>query len=168
MLAYRQTLDLEGDAGRFLVLEDGFRAEGVPGQADWRVMRFERNEVRLPDVEVEEERAGRLTASLPELFAMPGAEARAELHWRLAAPLSLLVLMALALPLSRQAPRQGRYGKLVLGVVLYLVYVNLLSLGRLWIGQERIPAQFGLWWIHLPMLWLVWWSLRPSRRRART
>lgn len=42
--------DADGN-GRYLALHDGFRVEGQLGADDWRLMRFERNDIRLPDSE---------------------------------------------------------------------------------------------------------------------
>ena len=89
---------------------------------------------------------------------------------RIAAPVSVFVLGLLAVPLSYLAPRQGRYGKLVLGIVLYLVYSNLLGLGQAWIAKGRVPSVVGLWWVHLlfagAALWMIarrqGWTLRRT------
>ena len=40
--------------GRYLALLDGFRVEGTLGQDDYRLMRFERNDIKLPDNEGED------------------------------------------------------------------------------------------------------------------
>ena len=98
--------------------------------------------------------------------------ARAEMHWRLAAPLATLGLGLLALPLARSPPRAARHGKLLIAVLSYLLYLNFLVLGRAWLGEAAIPIEIGLWWVHLPVFVLAWWLLRsanrmpPGRRRA--
>lgn len=139
----------DGESGRYLVLEDGHRAAGVPGRADFRLLDFERNTLRLPQVED--------AGAAPSLEAMPttrllreeSAAARAELQWRFAPPLSAIVLMMLALPAARIAPRESRYSKLVLGFLIYLSYANLLGIARVWIEQGRLPEGLGLWWVHV-------------------
>lgn len=157
----------EGESGRYLVLEDGHRALGTPGQADFQLLDFARNTVQLPPVDD--------AAGTPPLEAMPtrhlvredSAMARAELHWRIAPPLSVVVLLLLAVPASRIAPRESRYSKLVLGFLIYLAYANLLGLGRVWMEQGRLPEVMGLWWIHalFALLALVWVSAQYRRRR---
>ena len=77
------------------------------------------------------------------------AESRAELHWRVSVPLMLLVLTFIAVPLSKSPPRTGRYNRLVAAVMVYLIYSNLLGVGKIWIEQEAVPAVIGLWWVHL-------------------
>lgn len=133
---------------RYVVLESGHRARGEPGRADFRLLDFARNTLRLPRVSLDTgapELEARNTAALLS-DANPGA--MAELHWRLAQPVSLIVLALLVVPASRVAPRESRYSKLVLGVLLYLAYANLLGLGRVWIEQGQMPETLGLWWVH--------------------
>lgn len=159
--------------GRFLRLRDGFRAEGQPGERDFRLQRFEVNEVRLPDPESSNRNplAGRPTLSLVSPTATP--RARAEFHYRLGVPVLALVLALLALPLSRSPPRQARYGRMILAVLAYAFGMNLLVLGKAWLGAGQVPMALGLWWLHVPALALAAWAiardgLPPRRRTTRT
>jgi len=153
---------------RYLALTDGFRVEGVPGQDDFRMMRFARNEIRVPDSEeatVGSEPARRDSVGL---FARGDRESLAELHWRVGAPLAALLLAALALPLARTPPRAARYGVLLLGLLAYLVYQNLMLLGRAWIAGGVTPLAVGLWWLHLPVLLVTVWLVRRDGRLGRS
>ena len=158
--------------GRFLRLRDGFRAEGVPGQADFRLQRFEVNEQRLPDVESRnrDPLAGRPSLQLLAADATP--RARAELHYRLGVPLFALALLLLALPLAHSPPRQARYGRLIVAVLAYVFGMNLLVLGKAWLGAGQVPDWAGLWWLHLPLFGLAFvllWRegrMPAPRRRA--
>ena len=58
------------------------------------------------------------------------------------------MLTLLAVPLSRSAPRQGRYTGLIAGVLVYLIYVNLLSVARIWVENGEIDERLGIWWVH--------------------
>lgn len=73
---------------------------------------------------------------------------RAEIQWRLSVPLALLILTVLAVPLSRSAPRQGRYGGIAAGVLVYIIYVDMLGAAKVWDEREQSPAFLGLWWVH--------------------
>ena len=80
----------------------------------------------------------------------------------------------MAVPLSRTSNRQGRYGKLAIALLLYIVYTNLLNLSRAWLTKSEIDPIIGLWWVHgLAMLiaLLLWWRQLglpvPRWRRAR-
>ena len=156
--------------GRYLRLRDGFRAEGQPGQRDFRLQRFEVNEVRLPDPQASrgDPLAGRPTAQLLGDGATP--RARAEFHYRVGVPVFALVLALLALPLARSPPRQARYGRLILAVLAYAFGMNLLVLGKAWLGSGQLPMALGLWWLLLPSLVLAVWLIardgEPPRRRV--
>jgi lipopolysaccharide export system permease protein len=55
----------------------------------------------------------------------------------------------MALPLSHTTPRSGRYSKLAVALIIYLVYSNLLGVGKTWIVQEKVPVWVGTWWVHI-------------------
>ncbi|WP_300614769.1 LPS export ABC transporter permease LptF [Dokdonella sp.] len=166
--------DADG-VGRYIALQDGFRVEGRLGEDDYRLMRFARNDIKLPDGESD---ANELTAkrAAPTATLLAGEDdpvMRAELHWRLAAPLSALVLILLALPLAKSSPREPRYARLLVALLVWLVYYNALLLGRAWIGAGKLAPGFGLWWVYLPALalagWLIWSGqrLRAPRNAKR-
>lgn len=147
----RQRLnDATGD--REITLYGGWRYRGEPGRADYDVLRFEEFVTRVTPPQFIYESAKRRIMRTADLMASSDPEDRAELHWRAAAPLSVFLLALLAVPLSHVGPRQGRYGKLVVGLVVYLMYSNLLGLGQTWIGNGTLPPFVGLWWIHAIVL----------------
>jgi lipopolysaccharide export system permease protein len=138
---------------RFLVLENGSRYVGVPGELDFQVVNYKSYGVRIqknalpPDDRVD-------TLSTAELWkGLHGnAEFHAELQWRLALPLSALILSLLAIPLSKVNPRQGRYAQLLPAFLLYILYIDLLFVSRAWLQKGEISSGLGLWWVHGLML----------------
>jgi lipopolysaccharide export system permease protein len=164
--------DADG-VGRYLALQDGFRVEGTLGQDDYRLMRFERNDIKLPDNENEDnDTAAKRSAPTRTLFRNADDPVmRAEIHWRLAAPLSALVLTLLALPLSKSSPREPRYARLLVAVLAWWVFNTGLGLGRSWISQGKLAPGFGFWWVYLPTIalaaWLIWKSQRMPRAKKR-
>ena len=139
-------------AERYLSLEQGFRVEGEVGKPSFRTMRFERNDIELP--EPPNVRRGRSEAlrTIGFLWSSASPGDRAEWHWRIGLPLSLPLLMLLALPLARSAPRQAQYGRIVVAVLGYFLYGNLLALGRGWLALGQLPMELGLWWAHAAVL----------------
>jgi lipopolysaccharide export system permease protein len=137
---------------RFFVLRDGRRYEGIPGTSEFRVMEFAEHGIpyRLPNAEAPELRPR--AVSTANLIVSNRPEEMAELHWRISIPLATVVLAVLAVPLSRSQPRQGRYGRLAIGLLVFIIYFNLMSAGKAWIEQESVPAAVGLWWVHGLML----------------
>lgn len=165
--AQRGELYFEGTGERYLRLLDGMRIEGVPGRRDYRMMHFRRNDIRLPDRLTADTGQDATTATTTQLLRDPGPDARSELHWRLAAPIAAFLLALFALPLGRAEPRQPRYGRLMVALLVYLNYMVLMLFGRGLLDNARIPGWLGLWWLHLPVLGLALWLLwRDGRLRA--
>lgn len=154
---------------RFLRLNDGFRVEGVLGRDDFRLMRYRHNDIKLSD-NANDTTPDSVKRSAPtaELLVSNDRVQRAELQWRLAAPLSVLVLGLLAVPLAKANPREPRYARLLLALLAWLVYYNALALGRVWLSQGRIDPRVGYWWVVLPTVSIAFFLLRRGQRlRAR-
>jgi len=153
---------------RYLRLEQGFRVEGEIGKPDFRTMRFGRNDIQLPESAADPDRALEKRAETASLWRSADAPDHAELHWRIGLPLSCLALALLAVPLSRAQPREPRYGKVLLAVLSYVAYSNVLALGRAWLAQGSLPPVAGLWWAHaLVFVAGAWLLLGGDRRRPR-
>lgn len=150
--AERAELHEAPDGERYLMLLDGYRYEGAPGAAAFRMIRFERHGMRLERPASRSRAIKRSARPSSELWASEAPGDAAELQWRLAIPLSVLVLGTLALPVGRSRPRQGRYGRLFTAILLYIGYVNLLAVAQEWTENGVISPLLGLWWVHGLML----------------
>lgn len=149
---------------RYLALKDGFRVEGSLSTPNFRTMRFERNDVRLPQPEKVKRNRSETRVTSGTLFASDEVRDHAELQWRASLPLSVLVLALLAFPLSRGNAREPRYGRITVAVLGYIVYLNLLALDRGWIADGSVPPMLGLWWVHGIFLGIgVWLIMRAER-----
>lgn len=137
---------------RLLVLHDGRRYEGVPGTTEFRVIEFAEHGIpyRLPSVKTSAPRP-RAMAFL-ELMRSDEPEHVAEFQWRLGVPLSTIILAILAVPLSKSQPREGRYGRLAIGLLVFIIYLNMMSAAKAWIEQSTISPALGIWWVHGCML----------------
>jgi lipopolysaccharide export system permease protein len=147
-----EQVESEDAETRYFVLRDGRRYEGMPGTSDFRVMEFAEHGIpyRLPNLSEPDERPRAM--STLALLKSRSTEQLAELQWRIGIPLSTLILGILAVPLSRSQPRQGRYGRLAIGLLVFIIYFNLLSAGKAWVEQEAVPPAIGMWWVHAVML----------------
>ena len=158
-------------AERYLGLNDGFRVEGVLGQDNYRLMRYARNDVKLTDTETDTN-ADSVKRSAPtrDLLASNDLVQRTEFQWRLAAPLSVLVLVLLALPLAKSSPREPRYARLLIALLAWVIYYNCLAIGRSKLSQGVFDPRIGFWWVQVPTaliaLFLLWRSQRLPRPRA--
>lgn len=140
---------------KFLVLYDGYRYLGIPGQKEYQIIHFKSLGIRL-DTQynqlVPEEQEAMSTAAL---WKNAGRANLAELQWRISLPLSVIVLSLLAFSLSEVKPRQGRYAKLIPAILIYTIYANLLFVGRSWVSRGMIPPVIGMWWVHGILLLLI-------------
>jgi len=84
------------------------------------------------------------SAATSELRLSNAFEDRAEFQWRMSTPISALLLALAAIPLSRSRPRQGRYAKMLLAIVIYAIYFNLLDVSRSWVEQGGLSY---IWWV---------------------
>lgn len=179
VVAANGELETRPDGERFVVLQKGRRYDGDRTGPAFRVMEFERYGLRL------EPRAGGATDTTAKakttaaLIADRGQRDLAELVWRFAQPISAVVVALLAIPLSSFNPRVGRSINLILALLVYVVYTNLVSLTQTWVGQGKIGFPVAVSAVHLAFLAIVallfwrrltlggmWSRLRLRRRRA--
>ncbi|WP_323847051.1 LPS export ABC transporter permease LptF [Microbulbifer magnicolonia] len=172
ILAREGVQEIDPDTGlRYLVLRDGYRYEGVPGQRDYRLMKFASYEVQLEIPETRSRWRDRIeSASTLDLWRSDVPQERAFLHWRFSLPVLVMVVAVLAVPLSRTNPRQGRYAKMVPAVLLYITYLVILQGVRGAIEDGKIANPAAIWLVHPPFLVLGLlllgggsWRRRPKR-----
>lgn len=147
---------------RYLVLTDGYRYEGQPGEDGFRIIQFKTHGIRIEEREVVASERPRDALTTLSLWHSNDNGDKAELHWRITMPISAFLLALLAVPLSKSDPRKGKNLKLFTGVLAYFIYSNLLTVGRSWIASGEVPHQFGLWWVHGLLLVLIWLSIRSQ------
>lgn len=131
---------------RFLEIRDGYRYENDPKEG-LSVVHFSEHGIRIPLRSFASTSTIQSTPTL-ELLAIGGPAAQAELQWRISIILSAPLMAFLAFPMSYTKPRQGRYGKIIWIILIYLLYANLLVTVRGLLEREAIPAAVGMWWIH--------------------
>ena len=150
---YREINQQTGD--RFMVLEDGVRYQRNQGRLNYTIIEFKQHGVRIHE-ELSTAKGKKHTA-LPtlELIKKDHPIYKAEFHSRLAPIFLCLLLSALAVPLSQTSPRQGRYLRLGIGLLVYIVVTNLINVGKSWISYGTVPPVVGLWWVHVIMLVLL-------------
>ncbi|MEM7250919.1 MAG: LPS export ABC transporter permease LptF [Pseudomonadota bacterium] len=165
LLASRGRYVVDNATGqRYLVLEDGYRYRGTPGNADYVETFYTRHGVLIEDGEQDERPRKLESISTAELMGSNRPKYRAEFHWRLALPIATFVLALLAVPLSRSAPGSGRFARLFVGLLAYFIYFNALGIARKVIESPDIPSGIGLWPVHLVMMLIVLVLLRGQSR----
>lgn len=159
-----------------LILKQGYRYENSYGLLDYVITQFDQHTIQIPTLQSQQNQ-GENHKALPsiELWQREGLAYQAELQWRIALPISVILLAILAVPISRTTPRQGQYAKIFSGILIYLIYQNLLNIGGKWIEKGDVPLWLGIWWVHglvlvvifmlsyLPLIKL-WWLIRQQQQ----
>jgi len=156
IVAAQGAIEARPDGDRYLVLKQGRRYEGVPGQPEYRMLEFERYAIRLdtrPDAPLAElqARAKPTQALLRERTTWH----LAELLWRIALPVVTALLALLAIPLAYTNPRVGRSFNLIVAVLVFLLYNNAISVVQAWVQQGRLPFATGVWLVHATVAAIV-------------
>src|SRR3954467_9653138 len=140
---------------RFIVLEQGRRYEGTPGDEQYRVTEFDRYAARIETRENTEPERTYKNMSTWALMTNPSNLNLAELIWRIGIPVSSLILVLLAIPMSFVNPRAGRSANLLFALLTFMVYSNLLSVSQARVAQGRLDFSIGVWMVHGGMLLLL-------------
>lgn len=137
---------------RFMVLENGRRYEVEPGTPEFKIMEFQRYAFRTEDAQAKPTDKVPNRMFLWDLMADGSRQSRGELLWRVGMPISALILALLAIPLSFVNPRAGRSANMLIAILLYAIYSNLISVSQAWVAQGKLSFWVGLWAAHGLML----------------
>lgn len=154
MVAKQGVQETAPNGDRFLVLLNGTRYEGAPGQLDFKIVEFERYAVRIKTVEAKQRPVS--ADSIPTLQLLQNLSSGnvSELERRFSFPLSALSLALLAIPLSFVNPRAGRSLNLIMALVIYMLYNNLITITNTLVGQGKMDPVIGFWGIHM-LMWII-------------
>ena len=145
----------EKNGDNFLEMHNGRRYQGVRGTAEFSTTEFEKYALRVEVAKAQRDPPSTESKSSRELIQNRNSTNNAELQRRLAIPVSALVLVLLAIPLSSLDPRSVRSANFAVALVIYVIYNNALSIIQTWIAQEKISGSIGLWPIHAMFLTLA-------------
>lgn len=158
-------------SNRFIAFHNGWQYDIPLGADNWRRMQYERNDSALSTVtdnDDNDDPAEGMTTL--QLLHTDTPDARAELAWRVNAPALTLAMLMLALPMSRQSPREPRYGRLMLAMASFYLYYLLLALCRGQIDKGHWHHQTAMWLLHAVMMsfagWLWWKQYAPRKPRS--
>jgi lipopolysaccharide export system permease protein len=167
--------DLEG--GLYLVLQQGERIKGIPGQKNFTIENFGEYGVRI-EKKTTVLRLGRESVKTEQLWDSEKRRDIAELQTRLSIPSSALFLSLLAVPLARMSPRSGVYGSLLFAFGIYFIHGNLQRVGHSWVISGKLPVWLGYFWVDLLLVlvtcalllhasgWHRTWFYRNKEARA--
>ena len=165
-LKYRSKEDdivLVAPVGRFewinnrivLILENGHSYRGLHGSSDVVVQEYARFEGYLPELTQDKLHPKVFEKPTLELWQSTDLKEQALLQWRLVTPFGILVLGLLGLKMSKTGPREGRFAKLFVALVMYIIYNQFLVIGRDGISNGGWPVWLGLWPIPILFMWFA-------------
>lgn len=129
-----------GKGDRYVVLRDGRRYDtSSDSDAAWRVTEFETYEIRI-GTRAEQAYISRDVENMTfeQLWELGSPYAKAEMVWRLCWPLCAFNLALLAIPLSYTNPRAGRSLSLILAVLIFILYLNGISIAESWVKTQKV------------------------------
>jgi lipopolysaccharide export system permease protein len=149
IVAREGVIEAGPNGDRYLVLLNGRRYEGKPGQLQYRMLEFDRYAIRLdirPDAPLAELNAR--AKPTRQLLREPTPFHRGELLWRIGVPVVALLLALMAIPLGHVNPRVGRSANLIVAVLVFLLYHNGMSIVQASVQQERLSFGVAVWLTH--------------------
>ena len=130
------------------------------------ITQFQEATVHPKEITMEYKRKAASTSFLFQSDQLPDI---AELQWRFSTPISTILLSLMAIPLSRVVPRQGKYSKVAMAMIIFVIYYNLHAMTKTWVGQGMIPPVPGIWWVNGLLAIIVLGTMAPTlmARRGR-
>ena len=130
-----------------LIFQNGYVCEFSRTGEEGHFMKFQQSTMSIDPGKTKPMEYKRKAASTWSLARSHDLEDIAEYQWRLSTPISTLLLALLGIPLSRTAPRKGKYAKLVAAVLVLAVYYNTSAMAKDWVEQGVVGPVVGIWWV---------------------
>jgi lipopolysaccharide export system permease protein len=169
VVAKEGVIEADAKGGQFLVLKNGRRYQGTPGQADFQSMEFERYSMRVATkMPVTGGVLPPEAMSTRTLIENPNDKTDAELLYRIAEPVTCLLLILLAIPLGFVNPRAGSAANLIIALLIFFTYINLAKMAESSVYRGKLEFSAAWWPLHLLVaLWVVAmfaWRLNVNHR----
>lgn len=137
------TVETNEKGEKFIVLDDGIRYEETPDQSGFRIMDFDKYTAYIASkADMSGTNVSARSMTTMELMTDINSHKQGELLWRIGLPFMAILLILLGIPLGFVNPRAGRSFNLIIAVLLYMTYSNLLSFMQAYVVQKKI--MFGL------------------------
>jgi lipopolysaccharide export system permease protein len=133
---------------RFLILKNGQRLEKNTGKADLSISTFETYGARVgsDDPSARTYMPANAVATM-DLLLQPGPKHLAELSWRIGVALATFNFLLIGLAIAGANPRVGRTANMGVAFLAFVVYFNVLEVGKSWIATGQIS--FGMYMLLL-------------------
>jgi lipopolysaccharide export system permease protein len=159
--AERGRIEVVGE-DRFLVLENGQRNEENLLTGERTIARFQTYRVLAGETVLRD------ATNLPpkaqttwQLLINPTAAHQGELVWRLGLILAAANMLLLGTVLSASNPRRASNWNMLLALLAFIVYYNLINLSNAWVTSNKLTMGESLFAVHgfalIIALAMLWW-----------
>lgn len=150
----------------YFELKNGIRYNGKPGQNNYSIVSFNQYQRLLEAPKTPANIYFHRTMPTQMLWNDPTPANMAELQWRLSIPFSAWILALFAVPLSQIRPREGRFSRLFVALLICIVYYNILTMAKRWVASDTLSPLLGLGWVHLvALLGALYMLMQTSGRK---
>ncbi len=159
------------DLNRFFILSNGQRIEIKPEKNEFKLIEFETHASKIDSIPVQLSSADAQTTQPIGLISSPTNVNLGELGWRIGMAISAfnLIIFAIAIPFIN--PRSGRSGSLVVTIISFFTYYNMINMSRGWISSGLLTFTETLTILHLPVfltaLGILYWRQQQGLIFAR-
>jgi lipopolysaccharide export system permease protein len=137
------------DGSRSLVLTNGARTDLDLAGGTRTISRFDQYAVRIGEKAMAhlQERPPKALDTL-DLLASPSLRAQGELVWRAGMALAAFNLLLWGIGLASGGPRGGNNWVMLVALLGFVVYFNLINLSQTWVGNGKLGAASALVVLH--------------------
>jgi len=143
----------------YLRLKNGTRYQNIIDSKNKNILEFDQYNLQIISGDIQNT-ITQYTAiggtNTLELLKGEGPLVSAELQWRFAPPIGLLILSILGVLLGKASPRGGKSIGILIGIIIFLLYNNGLLIAKNSVERGELNSVIGLWSVHLLLLLLTY------------
>lgn len=154
LTAQKANLRFDRESGhRYITLTNGQHYVLPANTLDYKITEYDSYAITLaPKTAATNVRKKMRTLSTSTLLFSNNPTHQAELQWRISLVLAAVLLSLLAVLLGLSGISKRRLALLLIAMLSYFVYTDLLSISKSLLGHNEIPAAIGLWWVHILLI----------------
>jgi lipopolysaccharide export system permease protein len=145
---------------KIVVLHDGYHYELKENGGKSQVIHFQKFNLSLTPKPIDTMKYRQKSASTLSLATSTAKSDKAEFQWRISTGFSTILLGLLGIPFGRTAPRQGKYAKTFVAVLVFAFYYNMTVIAKTWMEQGLVGSFPGIWWPQIILVILLLFLLK--------
>lgn len=148
---------------KVVVLRDGYHYNLKENGDKSQVIHFQKFQLSLTPEPLDNMKYRQNSASTLSLANSTKKKDNAEFQWRISTGFSTILLGLLGIPFGRTAPRQGKYAKTFVAVLVFAFYYNMTVIAKTWMEQGLIGSFPGIWWPQMILVILLLFLLKRKK-----